>query len=93
MLRWQDIKVDDKAAWQNIKQLWVSGNYSAAITALQNSALQNKWNDASHINELLDSIDDVWQTISDSQFKADAPFTSETAPAAPSTNSIWFQLV
>ena len=91
--KWQDIQINDRTAWENIKRMWNAGNYSQAIAALQATSLQYKWNDAIHINQLFASIDAVREESKESRFKDMAPITSDSAPVNPSVNRIWFDIV
>lgn len=91
--KWQDIQINDKATWTSIKRMWNSGNYSQAIAALQAASLQNKWNDAAHVNQLFASIEAVREESQAGKFKDMAPITSDSAPVNPSINQIWFDIV
>ena len=89
-MKYTDIQLTDKELWAQFQSLYKSGDYTSALTLLQNTQLKNKALTADILNVLTDYIVQVEQ-LNDSTFKADRLPVQANQPTQ-TTGQIWFQV-
>ena len=65
-----DIQLTDKELWAQFQSLYQSGDYTSALSILQNSQLSGKGLVADVLNAITDYLVQV-ENLNDSDFKAD----------------------
>ena len=89
-MKFKDIQLTDKELWGQFQSLCQSGDYTSALTILQNTQLNNKALTANILNVLTDYIVQVEQ-LNDSSFKADKIPCQVNQPTQ-STGQVWFEV-
>ena len=87
-MKFKDIQLTDKELWAHFQSLYQSGDYTSALTLLQNTQLNNKALTADILNALTDYVVQVEQ-LNDSTFKADKILCQVSQPTQ-STGQVWF---
>ena len=90
-MTYQDIHLADEALWQQIIQLYQSGQYAEAIQTIQNTNLSFKVLNANSINNLTNFIVTV-ENLSDPTFKQNNIPCQSTQPTSQNTGEVWFQI-
>ena len=90
-MKYTDIQLIDKELWVQFQSLYQSGDYTSALTLLQNTQLKNKALTADILNALTDYIVQVEQ-LNDATFKADKIPCQVNQPTQ-STGQVWFAVI
>lgn len=91
-MNYQDIHLEDKALWQQFQTAWASGDYTAAITLLKNSALTNKQLNADVINGITSAITTL-ENQKDDSFKTDRIKVAAEPPTDMAVGEIYFKML
>ena len=89
-MNYKDIQLTDKELWAQFQSLYQSGDYTSALTLLQNSQLSSKGLVADVLNAITDYLVQV-ENLNDPDFKADRPVVQSSQPVQ-STGYLWFQV-
>ena len=89
-MNFKDIQLTDKDLWAQFQSLYQSGDYTNALTLLQNSQLSGKGLVADVLNAITDYLVQV-ENLNDPDFKADRPVVQSSQPVQ-STGYLWFQV-
>lgn len=89
-MKYTDIQLIDKELWAQFQSLYQSGDYTSALTMLQNTRLKNKVLTADILNALTDYIVQVEQ-LNDLTFKTDKILCQVNQPTQ-STGQVWFEV-
>ena len=89
-MNFKDIQLTDKELWAQFQSLYQSGDYTSALTLLQNSQLSGKSLIADVLNAITDYLVQV-ENLNDPDFKADRPVVQSSQPVQ-STGYLWFQV-
>ena len=89
-MKYTDIQLTDKELWAQFQSLYKSGDYTSALTLLQNTQLKNKALTADILNALTDYIVQVEQ-FNDSTFKTDKIPCQVNRPTQ-TTGQVWFEV-
>ena len=87
-MKYTDIQLTDKELWAQFQSLYQSGDYTSALSLLQNSQLKNKALTADILNALTNYIVRA-ENLNDSTFKADK-IPCQTNQPTQSTGQVWF---
>ena len=90
-MRFQDIQLKDKELWGQFQAMCQTGDYSGALSLLQNTQLSSKALTAKMLNALTDYIVQI-QNTSDPSFKQDRIPSQAEQPTQQGTNEIWFEI-
>ena len=86
----KDIQLTDKELWAQFQSLYQSGDYTSALTLLQNSQLSGKGLVADVLNAITDYLVQV-ENLNDPDFKADRPVVQSSQPVQ-AAGYLWFQV-
>ncbi len=89
-MKYTDIQLTDKELWAQFQSLYQSGDYTSALTLLQNSQLSGKGLVADVLNAITDYLVQV-ENLNDPDFKADRPVVQSSQPVQ-ATGHLWFQV-
>ena len=89
-MKYTDIQLTDKELWAQFQSLYKSGDYTSALSLLQNTQLKNKALTADILNALTNYIVQVEQ-LNDSTFKADKIPCQVNQPTQL-TGQVWFEV-
>lgn len=89
----QDIHLEDIDLWKSFTEYWSNGQYSAALSYLQENQYQlnTKYLKAEFLNNLTDKIVELENKKSD-PFKTDKIVVSSTVPSGMISGQVYFQL-
>ena len=91
-MKYQDIHLEDKELWNQFQTEWNSGNYTAAIELLKNTALTNKQLNAAVINDITTVITTL-ENQKDDSFKSDKIKVASEPPADLIDGGVYFKLI
>ena len=89
-MKYTDIQLTDKELWAQFQSLYQSGDYTSALSMLQNTQVKNKALIADILNALTNYIVQVEQ-LNDSTFKTDKILCQVNQPTQ-STGQVWFEV-
>ena len=89
-MKYTDIQLTDKELWAQFQSLYQSGDYTNALTLLQNSQLSSKGLVADVLNAITDYLVQV-ENLNDPNFKADRAVVQSSQPVQ-ATGYLWFQV-
>ena len=89
-MNYKDIQLTDKELWAQFQSLYQSGDYTSALSLLQNSQLSGNSLIADVLNAITDYLVQV-ENLNDPNFKADRPVVQSSQPVQ-STGYLWFQV-
>ena len=89
-MRYTDIQLTDKELWAQFQSLYQSGDYTSALSLLQNSQLSGKGLVADVLNAITDYLVQV-ENLNDPDFKADKVVVQSSQPVQ-ATGYLWFQV-
>ena len=89
-MKYTDIQLTDKELWAQFQSLYQSGDYTNALTLLQNSQLSGKGLVADVLNTITDYLVQV-ENLNDPNFKADRAVVQSSQPVQ-ATGYLWFQV-
>lgn len=90
-ITYQDIHLEDKALWQQLKTAWDSGNYSTALSTLKLAALSDKQLNSAVINAVTAELTRL-QNQKDDTFKSNKIKVMLT-PSGIQNNEVVFRLI
>ena len=91
-MNYQDIRLEDKALWNQFQTEWNSGNYTAAIELLNNAALTNKQLNAVAINDITTVITTL-ENQKDDSFKSDKIKVASEPPVDLTDGGVYYKLI
>ena len=89
-MNFKDIQLTDKDLWAQFQSLYQSGDYTSALTLLQNSQLSGKGLVADVLNAITDYLVQV-ENLNDPNFKADKVVVQSSQPVQ-ATGYLWFEV-
>lgn len=89
-LTYQDIHLEDKALWQQLKTAWDSGNYSSALNVLKQAALSDKQLNAATLNAVTAELARL-QNQKDDDFKMDKIKVATEPPSDLAVGEVYFK--
>ena len=89
-MNYKDIQLTDKELWAQFQSLYQSGDYTSALSLLQNSQLSGKGLVADVLNAITDYLVQV-ESLNDPDFKADKAVVQSSQPVQ-ATGYLWFQV-
>ena len=89
-MNYKDIQLTDKELWAQFQSLTRSGDYTSALSLLQNSQLSGKGLVADVLNAITDYLVQV-ENLNDPDFKADRAIVQSSRPVQ-AAGYLWFQV-
>lgn len=89
-LTYQDIHLEDRALWQQLKTAWDSGNYRAALNVLKQAALSDKQLNAATLNAVTAELIRL-QNQKDADFKMDKIKVATEPPSDLAVGEVYFK--
>lgn len=90
-MKYQDIHLEDKAAWDNLKAYIAAGNYAAVKALIETTALKGKVVNAEMFNTICTELTQL-QTQQDTSFKADKIKMAKTPPDGIVVGQVYFHI-
>lgn len=90
-MKYQDIQLADVSLWKQIQVAWKTGNYTTAISLIDNNQLAEKVLIAEYLNNITNEIVETEQ-LNDPDFNKDKITLHRQNPVGLSSGEIYFQV-